>query len=142
MHIRLAERAQREARSDETRQLAERMEQDFTEWQRRWENLAERYDVNPPNNLGPLHGKKVERLEAASRGDVDDTYASIVADHLASVVPYFEKEGQAVGAGDVRRLVDEELPMIRENLSRAQRLEGPAKDKDKAKEKEKSSEIN
>lgn len=126
MHLRLAERARREARSDETRRLAQRMEDDFERWQERWEDVADRYDVKAPRNLGPLHRQKVDRLERASKGDVDRTYAAIVADHLASVVPYFRKEGQAVESAAVRRLVDDELPMIREHLERARRLEGRA----------------
>jgi putative membrane protein len=126
MHIRLAKRAQREARSEETRRLAERIEEDFEEWQERWEDLAERYDVKAPSHLGRLHGQKVERLERASKRNVDRTYAAIVADHLASVVPYFQKEGQAVRSAAVRRLVDDELPVIREHLARARRLERQA----------------
>ena len=54
-----------------------------------------------------------------------------MADHLASVVPYFEKEGQEVGVAAARRLVDDELPMIRENLSRAKQLEGKANEKER-----------
>ena len=131
MHIKLAERAQRQATSEETRRLAERMENDFTEWQERWEDLATRYDVKAPTHLGNLHGQKVDKLEGASKGSFDQTYASIVADHLASVVPYFEKEGQEVGVAAARRLVDGELPMIRENLSRAKQLKGKANEKER-----------
>ena len=127
MHIRLAERAKREARSGEIRRLAERMEDDFEDWQEHWEDLADRYDVKAPSHLGRLHGQKVERLERASKGNVDRTYAAIVAEHLESVVPYFQKEGQAVRSAAVRRLVDDELPMIREHLARARRLQEQAK---------------
>jgi hypothetical protein len=57
------------------------------------------------------------------------------------MVPYFEKEGHAVQSDAVRRLVKEELPVVREDLNQARRLEGQAqanaqaksKDKDKAK---------
>ncbi|HEX2219942.1 MAG TPA: DUF4142 domain-containing protein [Gemmatimonadales bacterium] len=126
MHVRLAERAQREARSDRTRRLAERMEQEFGDWQDRWENLAERYDIKPPSHLGRLHGQKLERLERASRGNIDQTYLEIVTEHLESVVPYFEKEGQAVRPAAVRRLVDEELPVIREILEGTRRMERQA----------------
>jgi putative membrane protein len=133
MHIRLAERAKREANDQETRRLAERLEKDFTQWQERWENLAARHDLKAPSHLGQLHAKKIEILEETSKGDYDRMYASIVASHLESVVPYFQKEGQAVGAADVRRLVDDELPMIRENLAKAERLMGLAKDEDRQK---------
>jgi len=126
MHIRLAERAQRQARSDETRLLAERIEMAFEDWQKRWEDVADRYEVKAASHLGPLHRQKVERLERASRGNFDRTYAAIVAEHLASVVPYFEKEGQAVRPAAVRRLVDDELPLIRDALARARRLQREA----------------
>lgn len=132
MHIRLAGRAQREAGSDETRRLAERIEEDFTEWQKRWEEVAERYEVKAPSHLGTLHGQKLERLERASKRNLDRTYADIVAEHLASVVPYFQKEGQAVRSAAVRRLVDDELPVIREHLARARRLQGQAKERGEA----------
>ena len=126
MHVRLAERARREARSDQTRRLAERMEEEFEAWQERWENLAERYELRPPSHLGRLHGQKLERLERASRRNFDRTYLAIVTEHLESVVPYFEKEGQAVRPAAVRRLVNEELPVIREILAGTRRLERQA----------------
>jgi putative membrane protein len=126
MHLRLAERAQREARSDQTRRLAERIEMAFEDWQERWEDLADRHDLKAPSHLGRLHGQKVERLERASRASVDRIYVAIVAEHLASVVPYFEKEGQEVRSAAVRRLVDDELPLIRDALARARQLQRQA----------------
>jgi hypothetical protein len=114
MHVQLAQLARGEARRDETRLLAANMEDEFAQWQRRWANVAERYGVKPPSRLGPDHRKKVERLEEASKGNVDRTYRQIVAEHLESVVPYFEKEGQAVRSAAVRGLVNEELPVIRQ----------------------------
>ncbi|MBA3318081.1 MAG: DUF4142 domain-containing protein [Gemmatimonadales bacterium] len=139
MHIRLAERAQREAKSDEIRRLAERLEDDYEEWQERWEDLADRYRVEKPAHLGRLHGEKVERLERASKRNFDRTYAAIVAENLESVVPYFEKEGQAVRSPAVRRLVNDELPVIREYLARARRLEKQASGRVEESDREKAS---
>jgi putative membrane protein len=117
MHIQLAQLARREARTNETRQLAQRMEDEFEDWQERWEDLAERYDVRVPSRLGPLHREKVDRLERTSKNNVDRTYTRIVTDHLESVVPYFEKEGQVVRPAAARQLVDDELPVIRKILT-------------------------
>jgi putative membrane protein len=136
MHLRLAQRAQRQAKSDETRRLAERIDEDFEEWQERWERLADRYDVKAPSHLGRLHGQKVEKLERASGRNFDRSYAAIVAEHLASVVPYFQKEGQAVRSAAVRRLVDDELPVIREHLARARRLQEQADERPEASDRE------
>ncbi len=126
MHLRLAERAKRETSNEETATLAERIEKDYKEWQERWVDLAKRYDIKAPKNLGRLHGEKVERLERASKRNLDRTYAAIVVENFESVVPYFQKEGQAVRPAAARRLVDEQLPVIRELLVRARRLQkGP-----------------
>jgi predicted outer membrane protein len=122
MHVRLAELAQREARSERIQQLAELMEEEFDEWQERWEALAEQYDVPVPCQLDRLHEQKVDRLKQVSSGDVDRTYTAIVTEHLESVVPYFEKEGQAVRPAAVGRLVDEELPALRQILTGLRRL--------------------
>ncbi len=122
MHIRLAERAQRQGQSDEIRKFAKEMEEDFEDWSDRWENLAGRYDIKEPSHLGKNHGQKIEKLEKASKRNLDRTYAEIVADHLASVVPYFQKEGERVRPAGARKLAEEELPMIREHLARARRL--------------------
>lgn len=127
MHVQLSERAQRDASDETTRRLAAQMEEEFERWQLDWEDIAERYDVRPPCRLGRLHEEKVDRLKRASRGSIDRTYTAIVADHLASVVPYFEKEGRAVRSAAVRRLVNEELPVIRQILAGVRGLDGNAR---------------
>jgi len=123
MHIRLAERAQREAKDEDVRRLAKRLEQDFKDWDKRWKQVADRYDIKEPKNLGHLHKDKVEKLERASGRNVDRVYADILSEHLASMVPYFRKEGQQVQSGAVRRLAQQELPTIQSYLSVAQQLE-------------------
>ena len=123
LQIRLAEQARREARSDEIRRLAERVEEDFKEWQEHWVEVADRYDMKAPSQLGTLRRQKVEKLERASKRNFDRTYAALVVEHLEAVVPYYQKEGQAVRPAAVRRLVNDELPVIREYLARARRLE-------------------
>lgn len=140
MHVKLADRAQKDARRDETRRLAERMEKDFTSWGQRWRELADRYGLKPATHLGDDHQKKVDRLEKASKQNFDRTYATIVAEHLESVVPYFQKEGRDVQVDAVRRLVNDELPVIRENLTQARRLEGQASAQAEPKEKQKNKE--
>ena len=138
MHIRLAKRAQREATSEETRRLAEGIEKDFTRWAERWEKFADRRDANVTSHLERQHREKLERLEKASeRKDFDRAYAAIVAEHLESVVRDFREEGQEKrSAAVVRRLVESELPVIREYLTRARRLEKQADERKDASDRE------
>ncbi|HET9513937.1 MAG TPA: DUF4142 domain-containing protein, partial [Gemmatimonadales bacterium] len=53
----------------------------------------------------------------------DRAYAAIVAEHLEALVDDFREERQEARAQAVRRLAEDELPMLREHLARARRLE-------------------
>ena len=133
MHIRLAKRAKREARSDEVRQLAERMEKEFTEWAERWENFADRRGANVTSHLERQHREKLERLEKASeRKDFDRAYAAIVAEHLEWMVHELREERREERPAAVGRLAEQELPLLRELLARARRLERQASERKKA----------
>ena len=138
MHVQLAERAQREAKNEQTRRLAERIEKDFVSWGQRWRELADGSGLQPASHLGKNHQDKVNQLQKASKDNFDRTYVTLVTQHLESVVPYFEKEGHAVQSDAVRRLVKEELPVIREDLNQARRLEGQSQANAQAKSKDKN----
>lgn len=144
MEVKLAQMAQKRAKNKDIKQFADRMADDFSKWQERWTNLASRHGgvkVNP--NMGPLHRQKIERLEKASSSNFDQVYVSIVTENLGSMLPYLQKEGRAADSKDVRDAAAEELPLVRDRLSTAQRLDGQvqanAKGKGKGKEKSVSS---
>jgi predicted outer membrane protein len=140
MHVKLADLAQKDARNDETRRLAEKMEKDFTDFGQRWRALSDRNGLKPATHLGDDHQDKVDRLEKASKQNFDRTYATIVAEHLESVVPYFEKEGRDVQSDAVKRLVNDELPVIREDLNQARRLQTQSSAQAGSRQKEKNKE--
>jgi putative membrane protein len=123
MHIRLAKRAQREGQREATRELAERIEKEFSDWEERWEKLADRRDLEVPSHLERADRRKLERLDDARKRGFDRTYATMVANHLESVVRNFREDGQKAKSLAVRGMVERELPVIRELLARARRLE-------------------
>ena len=94
--------------------------------------------VTVNQHLGPKHQEKVDRLEKASHHQFDRVYLDIVRENLASVVPYFEKEGRAAKSAQVRDLVEQELPMIQQHLDRAKTLEQQAQASAKAQPKDRS----
>jgi putative membrane protein len=124
MHIRLAKRAQREGKMEETRELGERIEKELSQWRERWENVADRRDVEVPSNLERADRQRIERLDGASERGFDRTYATVVANHLERVVQNFRKKGRTAQSAPVRGLVESELPVMRELLAQARRLEG------------------
>ena len=129
MHIRLAKRAQREGKMEETRELGERIEKTFTQWRGRWENVADRRDVEVPSNLERPDRRRIERLDGASERGFDRTYATVVANHLERVVQNFRKKGPTAESAAVRGLTESELPVLRELLSQARQLEKRASER-------------
>ena len=124
MHIRLAKRAEREAKSEKTRDLAERIEKDLTRWSVRWEDFADRRDAEVSSKLSPHGREKLERLHNASeRGDLDRVYGEVVAEHLELMIQYFRDRGRESQTPTVRNLVQGEVPVLRDLQDRARKLE-------------------
>ena len=123
MHIRLAKQAQHQ-RSDEVKDLAERVEKEFTKWSERWENFADKRDAEVSSKLQPHNKEKLDRLnKAKDRKEFDRAYADLVADHLELMVQDFQAAGERTQTPAVQRLAKDELPVIRDLHSRAQRLD-------------------
>lgn len=125
LELRLARLAEKRAKDKDVKQFAKRVTDDFPKWQDRWTNLASRHgdvEVNP--NMGPSHREKIDRLEKASKGNFDQVYVNIVTEHLGSIVPYLQKEGRDANSADVRNAASDELPLVRDKLSAARRLDG------------------
>jgi len=123
MHIRLAKQAQHQG-SDEVKDLAERVEKEFTKWSERWENFADKRDAEVSSKLQPHNKEKLDRLKKAKdREEFDRAYADLVADHLELMVQDFQAAGERTQTPAVQRLAKDELPVIRDLHSRAQRLD-------------------
>ena len=123
MHIRLAKQAQHQG-SDEVKDLAERIDKDFTKWSERWESFADKRDAEVSSKLQPHNKEKLDRLnKAKDREEFDRAYADLVADHLELMVQDFQAAGERTQTPAVQRLAKDELPVIRDLHSRAQRLD-------------------
>jgi putative membrane protein len=137
--IRLARMAQERAKNSEVKKLANGVASDFPKWQDRWTDLASRHGgvkVNP--NVGPKHQLKIQRLQKASAGNFDQVYLDIMVADLGPTVRYLRKEGRASNAADIRKAAEDELPIVQEKLSTAQRLDRQVQANGMGKDKEKS----
>jgi predicted outer membrane protein len=138
MQVELAQLAKDKAKDSKVKQFAENMLDDFTKFRDRWADLAAKNGMTVPAHIGRLHKEKVDRLKQAGRGQFDRVYLDIVQENLASVVPYFQKEGRQAQSSQIRNLVNDELPKIQDHLSRAQNLEGQVQASGKSLKKDKS----
>jgi len=124
LEIRLARMAQERAKNSQVKKFANGVTSEFPKWQERWTDIASRHGgvkVNP--NMGPKHQEKIQRLQKASARSFDQVYVDIVVADLGPTVRYVQKEGRASNAADIRKAAEDELPILQEKLSAAQRLD-------------------
>jgi putative membrane protein len=134
MHLRLAKRAEHGSEREAVRGLAERIDKDFTTWSERWERFADRHEAEANSHLTRHNREKLQRLEKASdRNEFDRAYADVVADHLELMTQDFRDTRQKTQTPEIRRLIDDELPVIRDLLTRARQVDAKESQRDQDK---------
>jgi putative membrane protein len=123
LHIRLAKVVQRDARLDETKDLARRMETEMTHWSNRWDQFADRHNADVTAHLNDNDRNKIHRIEDAKEKNVDHAYAQIVSQHMERMLDNFRAErwDQRKDAAGV--LAQKEIPVLRDLLERARKLD-------------------
>jgi len=134
LQVRLGRRAEREAKTDETKRFAKRLADDFAWWQERWREVASRRDLETATDLDRQDAQRLDRLQRASGQQVDHAYARIVTNQLESLVAYLRDQREANRSEAVQRIVDNELPAMQAHLARARRLQGQASSQSERKE--------
>ena len=123
LHARLARVVQRDARLDETKDLAKRVENEMTHWGKRWSNFADRHDADVTTHLDQQDRDKIERIQNAKEKNVDHAYAQIVSNHLKQMVDRFRHERWNERRDAVGVTAQEEIPVLDDLLQRARTLE-------------------
>jgi putative membrane protein len=123
LHIRLARTVQRDARLDETKDLAKRVENEMTHWSKRWNQFADRHDADVTSHLDEHDRNKIQRIEDAKEKNVDHTYALIVSRHMERMLENFRNERWDQRKDAAGMLAQQEIPVLRDLLDRARKLD-------------------
>jgi putative membrane protein len=123
LHLRLARVVQRDARLDETKELAKRVEDELTHWAKRWNNFADRHNADVTVSLDQNDRAKIERIQQAKEKNVDHAYAQILSNHLKQMVDRFRHERWDERRDAVGVTAQQELPVLDDLLQRARTLE-------------------
>jgi putative membrane protein len=123
LHVRLATIARREAKRSETRELAQRVETEFTQWGKRWQGFSDRHGATLTSSLERQDRNKIQRLRDVKEKNFDEAYARIVANHTERMLENFRKERWDERPDAAGRLAQKELPVLRDLHARASQLE-------------------
>jgi putative membrane protein len=122
LETRMGELAERRARSSEVKQFGRRMASDHTRMQEQWVSMAASNGRPLTPGIGPLHRKKLNRLEKVSDREFDRVYMTLVIQNHKDYLDYFRKEGRAAHSSAVRGLVDAGIPVLEQHWDMAKRI--------------------
>jgi putative membrane protein len=122
MQVQLAELAQRKARNREIREFAQREARDHQRLMNQWTNMTARSGMSLKSGMGPRHREKITQLQDESGNDFDKAYMTLMIRQHQDEVSYWQKEGRATRASQVRNLVNSGLPSLEQHLAEAKRL--------------------
>jgi putative membrane protein len=123
LHVRLANIAERNAKRSETRELAQRIDDEFTRWGKRWQAFSDRHDANLTSSLERQDRTKIQRLRDVKEKNFDQAYAHIVANHMERMLDNFRNERWNERSDAAGRLAQKEIPVLRDLHERAAQLE-------------------
>jgi putative membrane protein len=123
LHVRLATIAQREAKDKETRELAQRVEREMMDWGQRWQGFSDRRGADITSSLERQDRNKIERLRDVKEKNFDQAYAHIVANHMERMLDNFRNARWDKRSDVAGRIVQKELPVLRDLHQRAAQLE-------------------
>ena len=123
LHLRLARVVRRDARLDETKDLAKRVESELTHWAKRWNQFADRHDADVTAHLDEHDRNKIERIQDSKEKNVDHTYALIVSRHMEQMLENFRHERWDERKDAVGVLAQQEIPVLRDLMERARKLD-------------------
>jgi putative membrane protein len=124
MEVRLGQIAEQRATQADVKNFGKRMDSDFTRWLNQWTGMSSRNGMAFQPGMGALHREKIDRVQKASGANFDRVYMTTVIENLESMLPYYQNEGRSARSSQVRRLVEDELPTLQQNLAQAKQVGG------------------
>jgi putative membrane protein len=122
LEIQLGQLAERRAQNSAVKQFAQRIVADHTKQQNQWLSMASNNGIGFTPGMGSNHRKKLTNLQKVSSRDFDRAFMTqMVRDHK-DYIDYFEKEGRAARSSQVRRLVERDLPVLRNHFNQAKQI--------------------
>jgi len=122
LEVQLGQLAERRAQNSAVRQFAQRLVADHTKQQNEWLSMASNNGLGFTPGMGKNHRKKLTKLQKVNGRDFDRAFMTQMVQDHKDYIDYFEKEGRAAHSNQVRRLVERDLPILRNHFNQAKQV--------------------
>jgi putative membrane protein len=122
LEVTLARLAERKAQNSAVKDFAQRAEQDHNQAQDEWVRLGSGNGLNVSPGMGKLHRQKLSQLEKVSGKEFDRAYMTMEIQNHKDYIDYLQREGRATHSAQVRQLVNNEIPQLKQHFEQAKQI--------------------
>jgi predicted outer membrane protein len=122
LQIELARMARDKAKNSQVRQFASRIINDHSRLQNQWNALASKQGMPSQPGMGPNHREKIDQLKKVNGKNFDKAFMILMVQENDHMVRYWQNEGRYSQSGEVRRLSNDGLPTLQQDLNQAKQV--------------------
>jgi putative membrane protein len=122
--IELGKVAQEKASSADVKSFGDRMVKDHSNINDQLKTVAEKLNVKMPEKVNAKHQALIDKLSKLSGAEFDKSYSEAMADGHEKAVKQLEKAQTKVTQPDLKKFIDDTLPILKEHLELAKKMKG------------------
>jgi putative membrane protein len=122
--VQLGKIAQEKGQAADVKSFGERMVKDHSKLNDDLKTAATAMKVKVPAKVNVKHQALIDKLSKLSGAEFDKTYAEDMANGHANAVKLFEKAQARVTRPDLKKYIDDALPILKEHLELAKKMKG------------------
>jgi len=120
--VELGRVATQNGQRDDVKQFGKQMVSDHGRANDNLKSVASKLNVTVPDKLSTKHQTKLDKLSKTSGAAFDSAYITeMVADHEKDIAE-FEKARSEVSNEDLKKFIDETIPVMKEHLEMAKKM--------------------
>lgn len=121
--VEMAEMAQERAASDDVKYYAKQIQQSHELAQERLEAIAEKKNVELPDEPGKMHKQEAQQLSQFEGEQFDRQYVQTMVQGHKKAIEKFEQQAQSAQDPEVKQYAKQTLPTLRAHLEMGQQLQ-------------------
>jgi putative membrane protein len=122
--VELGKAAEKNGQKDDVKAFGKQMVKDHGKANDDLKSIASKMNVTVPDKVSAKHQARIDKMSKLSGAAFDTAYAKdMVEDHEKDIAE-FEKARGKVSKEDLKKFIDDTIPVMKEHLEMAKKMEG------------------
>jgi putative membrane protein len=121
--VELGKVAEKNGQKEDVKSFGAHMVKDHGKANDDLKSVAGKMDVKVPDKVSPKHQATIDKMSKMSGAEFDTAYGKAMVDDHEKTVADFEKASGEVKNADLKKFIDDTLPVIKEHLKMAKEMQ-------------------